>query len=521
MLRHAALILLCLVMFLLPKLGRADNAPQNTALFAEAMAEAKLEKWRIAEEKFREVLRRQPDHTAARFNLGNTLYIQKRYADAAKEFERIVQQRGAFAPAAALMATKAYIAINQHRRAWATLESVRGMKSSPTLKLELAREHKQIQAHVLMQEGSEAYQAGNYEKALSLLLRADRAKPEYSSKIALGLVSRKLGRSDTAAKYFRDAEKLSQDPAEKDLVKKLMLAETGTIDPRRKKILPTLSLSLGYDSNYFADADNLQEEPQEQMIFRAGAQAIHELMETTRWTFAARYLAAIEGPISSAEDRTAQLGVEGQALFSNNNWLVGGFPRINQYFQSTNLYYLKPELGLRLRRYWSRWEAALNYTLAYNSPQNADFDFLRGSTHERNIGIAWTNHRHAIGASMHFDSYNTGNLTSASQLIPLRHTSIGPTFEASFYPNLKWEITGSIFQRRKKFSTPALPGNLKRDDSLWSYLAQTSRQFSRDWKILLSAEFTKNTSTLGPTSVDDKNFRQFIFYSSIIWEPRE
>ncbi len=494
------------------------------ASLKNALALAKEGRNQEAALAFRSLLDSDPSNPVYLFNFANTLFVAGRYEDASLYYRKVTATKSPLAVPARLYLAKSLRKLKRYREAAKSLSPLETQKLPPALSRALAEEKAELakargrkasrpEAELALEE----FKKGRYREAAEKLRAEASIRPQAELYLALALAEVRNGRPVEAEDALVQALALnpSKDLEESSRLLLLQLREGAWVPARH--LIPEASIAAGYDSNYYADAENAFEEPTSKAVLMLNAGARHILKEREGFLWQNRYGLGWEGPTSPTNDRTLNYGLETEVILGKKKQLASAWLRFDHYFLPGTTYYYQPAIGFRGRTLRGHTELGLDYSFSLPTATEAAYGFLSGPVHDLHGSASVRNGPAVYGIGLYYQYAGSGDLSSDTALVPLRNHGFGPS---AFYRNLlapRLELYARLSYRFRTYTTLARPGDLKRKDHWKALLVQLEQYLGSGWRASLGASLAFNASTLGADAPDDKNYTQFSFLSALAW----
>lgn len=508
--------LLLILVALLPAPLRAAS----DARLEEALRLAREGHTDAAHAALRRLVKEQPANQLYRFNLANTYYLRGELKAAADSFRQVALSPSPLRLPAALFEARALRRLGREKEAAAALARLGKEALPPALARAVEEEKAQLPPGRESEAALAKLRAGNAAEAAAEFRAQAVASPRPELYLALAVAELRASRPAEAEAALLRALSLRPDPALEAEARALLLrVREGAWAPARR-LHPELALHAGYDSNYYADADNAFESPSGKAVANAYAGARHVLRDRDSFLWQNRYALGWEGPVSPGADRVLSYGLETEAVLGGKRGLLAPSLRFDHYFTNGGgPYYYQPSAALRGRLGAGDYELGAEYSFSRPTAAADAYAFVSGPVHEAALEATRNEGSLAYGASLSWQHVGSGDLASGTDLMPLRHQGLGPSLFLRLFPAPAWELAARLSYRYRAYTTPSQPGGTLRRDHWKGGSLEARRRLGHGLRASLGLAAAFNASTLGPSGPDDKNYRQLSLLGGLTWSP--
>lgn len=492
------------VLVLIPFASVSGAAPPDVAEAGRAFARGDYPRSRAILEN---LLRRNPNDSLVRFNLGNVLFVAGDFAGASVEYQRVITARSPLANASRLYLAKCHRRLGQSRGSFDLLSRLRKVALPSGLKEETEREHQSLKTE-LIQTAIRSYREARYETGLAALTALLDHEPGTDLETLMGLTLIRLGRRDEAAVVLQRVRSRGDRSARMNASE--ILADLERATKTSKPLGAFLEWSLGYDSNALELGTDLP-----RFSGWVNLALVSFEFETFSFDLVSNALNfALQWRELYGKSSERVLSPSFQSAFNfrlSDESGLSLIPGVRYIRYGSDPFLLKPGARLVLKNQSENSTTEIQLGFERSIPRFDIYDYLEGdrrwisATH----GRKWGAFRPSLNAGYFVDENR--DFEFGTLLVPLsnraRALGLGLEYEVfsgwnlAYRPSLTW----------REYDTPAQPGGVLRRDRSFEQEFAVERSLSASSLVWISFYRMDNRSTLGPagaSSPSDKNFAQ-------------
>lgn len=431
------------------------------------------------------------------FNLGNSIYLSGEPIRAVPAYQKVIALKSPLAPVAWLYIAKAQRESKSYDDALQAINSLRGVNLPPNLARELADEVATLQNDMSV-KALEAYRANHFSVCIHLVDAAATLGPSPQLDTLRGMAQYQLGESEAAKRSFQLVYYGASDESDRREARDLFFATSPAVQGNSPSTLYA-DISAGYNSNVYTSGSS-----------ESGTQAAITSARISYNHGPAAVNFSIDEALGVPEVDTMRTAGQWTFLMKREKWTAVLIPEISLELNQDQLYVARYGFGLGI-------EAAGNHAwgtyfeVTRTLPLATDSAYLLGLTAIEKI--YWTRKRatSTLSAAMVFQEDFVNDQNAIIGIIPLAGQSVGPALTGSFSVASRWELSG--------FSSYIFHNyNLSRFDRQFALGTRLSYDLGKGTRATFSSQFIQNGSTLGSSSVEDRNYVQWISQTGFTWE---
>lgn len=488
----------------------ASPAASEATYFKAALKAAGSGKTAYSLKVFQYLVRLRPQKALYWFNLGNVRFLSGDSAGAINPYSWVIALKSPLAPAAYLYLAKCHRRLGDRRQASAMLTALARGPAIPSNLAKDAEEERQELRNSALEDATTAYRSGDMEKTLAGLREIEALGPlSPEAQLLRGLALMKKGEGDEARRSLETVAG-SGDETLRSSARELLRLARARPDPSSGSVVE-LSLSAGYNSNLYGDGDS--EVPLGVPTVAIGGS--WERMIRAPWLLSA--FVALDEQVGMPEERQARAVLQAAWRSASPGLKISVSPQAELELRATTPFAARAGASLTLETTGPR-SYGLHAQLLRTLPLDSQSAYLLGySGYFRAFASA---HQERVGAALSMVAMTESglDLTLSDGLLPLAGRSLGPMISFSWKPAPKWDLDASATYLLRYFNGNAQPGDESRTDRQLAIGLRALTETGRWAQLFLSASYVRNDSTLGASSVDDKNYSQLTAQTGVIWE---
>jgi len=453
------------------------------------------------------------------FNLANSDYMLEDYEKALEAYRKVIALGSPLALSARLYAVKAHRKSTEYASAVRELKKLEVERLPPGIAAELRSEIDTLQA-ALLEVGIDLYRAKRYGESLQQFDLALELEPDAETEMMKGLALLRLERPDEAKKEF---SAILEDPRRPELNPKLREDSHYLLQQIEKgdspKSLPYwlyLDVAGEYDSNIFGDA---QGEPSlSEPLFSVDLGAGYQHTALDPLFFRVSYYLSWDEVIDYSSLRFLRNSIYGQMTWDQHDWLLEIRPSFRYEILGTESFLAKPGIGASVQKRFTGHRVGLRYDYTRNLSPSSTYRYLEGDVHAGSLYWNYARSRWLVEVAATAFKEEIGDLLLSTGTLPLAQLSLGPRLQLSWAFADSWALQAATSYLFRDYENPAQPGDLPRDDEQWNLSLRLSRRLHSGLGVFLSSSVVVNDSTLGPGSVRDRNYTEFIVSGGLSWD---
>jgi hypothetical protein len=501
-----------------PRKPVAKKPSREQRVFNEALDAFDRQDYDSSRRLLLRLVRMSPAKGLYWFNLGNAEIKLKLWREAMRDYERVVKLESPLAGVAGIYLSKAARGQGNLETALKWMRWVE-RQSLPQNVKEVARDEAAYLQLEFMSRGLPAYESGSYGKAIESFelvtsLEGDRQLAAQANMMK-GLSLLRQDRTDQAEAEFQALISHEGVTGVQEYARYFseLSQQSARLDP---PYWLTLDLAVGADSNLFGDGIS---------TINQGALVLPYFIGGGVRVFKSGLYSFALGDNVSGEEAA---GVPSARFFANTFWGVlkyqtpGWLVQLAPQFDYTVLgafpYALRPAISVSSQKVTGDERLGLTLSVAHQIPESDAYSYVGGNAWTLRAfwihrGSGWTG-----GPFVFITRENSAPLPLATGTIPLGYTGAGPGFSGYLRPISGWEFSGSISYAVKSYYDVSEPSGVSRSDNTFNFYGKAARRITRRFAPYASFDYTVNSSSLGATAPEDKNYTQLIVAMGVSWD---
>lgn len=505
------------ILLLFFQLAHAKSDSTENDLFTKGLTYYSQKNYPECIQTFLQLNKINPEKAIYPFNLGNCALMSEKYELAIKAYQKIISINKNFIEPAKLNLAITYIKISKHKEAYEILEK---LSQSPLQGIALSANNyldKLDAQEELESKAFESFQNDQIPEAINLL---QNPKAETLSIDAEILYSLCLIKTNNYAEAQSHLDKILKTP----LLSKENRTDAQNLLKKLKTDANDKKLFWGFLDFSFGNASN---------IYLDGKSTTPVSCSTNKYTlglgyqknFLADYYLKISYQFSkenysqASDLDTANNYVQGTLSLESNTWDVS----LNSYVQ--NELWTNQEVSQRLGSNFKANYATNNYDAGfsgdyfYQKSLSSSYSYLSGATTKFKGYMGLWSDKTYYQLNYEYTSDGTQDITyTDGSRLPLNNIGSGPGFK--IFHRFSKELAGfwNINYFSKKYKNVALPDNKLRSDTEIDTSIKLSYSLFTNFQIYIYANYLSNSSSLGSSSIKDKNYDSTSYYLGFNWD---
>lgn len=452
------------------------------------------------------------------FNLGNAYFMMEDFGKAVSCYIKVIKLKSGLSMPARLYLTRSYRLAKRLDYALTSIRPLIGIPLPDSLSEELEEEKEDL-ATELFSLGMEAYgdkrygdSIGYFDGVLSLGHDADSRMIKAFALLKSG----KVGDARTEFELIRAKgyDKISDEGQRADAEYFLRQIDEGKWE-RFKPYWLYADVWAGYDSNVYNDGSSEAGVSRPSIQLRIGTGV--RFFEKGSFGGRIAYNLSWEEYPGLSYLRLITNKARLPLNFDNMDWRVQAEPFLQHEFLDMESFLFKAGTSLRVEKYFRSQTIGLNYEYTRNIPILSNYDYLEGNVHSASLYWQYRGSTYMIGPNLTFLRECIGDLLLTTGTVPLANISFGPGINTwwEFVRDLRLSLGWAFLL--KYYDGATSPDGQIRDDKYLNGYLKLAKGISHKVELFVESVLRINWSTLGASSVDDKNYRQFIVFGGLSW----
>lgn len=469
-----------------------------------------------------DLVSQDPSQALYWFNLGNAHFMLEEYDDAILSYQKAIHLQSPLTPAAWLYIAKSYRKISRHERARRILIRLQKTQLPPNLSAEIHRELSLLEqappdANDLLAEGIQLYRHEKFNEALSFFdtsLQIDETAEAHMMKALTLLQMEKPDMAKTT--LSRVIELAADNPELRDNAQDLLRTIREKRWEKKRPYWLYIDIAGGYNSNIFLDGRS------ETDVAAAAAQAFvssgYRFSQTKPFTANLGYYGSWEEALGEDGSRIFGHILQSQLNYERWSWTFRIAPTVEFEHLGTAPFLYKTGATGDIRKIWEPFEAGVEYRLKRNFSASETYDYLAGFSQRGKLYIGLSGARYYTTLSYVEILEDSGDFDLTDGRLPLAYGGRGPSASLAWLLNSRLELFLACSYTWKYYDHVEQPHAIKRDDQQFYASAKLAWSVSSHAQVYTLASVTRNSSTLGAATIDDKNYTQVFAIGGLSWD---
>jgi hypothetical protein len=468
------------------------------------------------------LVRESPDKAIYWFNLGGVRFKLGQYEQAEVAYRKVIGLGSPLSDAARFYQAAGLIKQGKSAKAKGILTELRSRSLPPNLSAAVRATLTELASGQFKGDSStdaamQAYKARDYQKTVEALDAVLAKGPNGNAYFLKGLSLLRLHDPQGAKRSFEQAS-LASDLSEdlrrdsRDFIRQIREGNW-ELD---KRYSVTADFSVDENSNLFANGQS--ETAEAALGIHAAATLRYQLLRSEAFGASLLYRPQWDEFASFSDFRQISNLVRFQLFASPGAWFLSISPELQHGILGTSPYLFASAITFRAERSWDPHLAGLSLQMQRNSALSDGFSYLTGNVFTARAYWSYFTKGAEYWAYLSGAREAIGDLSLDGDLLPLANHSLGGGAGVTMYPASAIEVLVSASYFRKSYDNLSQPGDIQRDDGLFSSAVTLSYRLSPRFKPYASAVLNSNSSTLDESSVSDLNYKQWIFGLGLTWE---
>lgn len=431
------------------------------------------------------------------FDLGNALFLSGEPIRSIVPYQRVVELKSPLAPVAWLYIAKAHHESKTYESAVPILNVLKTLTLPVNIAHELNEEIASLQAD-MGQKALEVYRANRFDSCIKLIDTATLLGSSVQLETLRGMALYQMGDQEAAKRTFQLVYYGTSDENQRRDARDLFFAASPQFLGRSPSTV-FADLATGYNSNVFSNGSS--EDGTSAAITSARISYNHGPAALTL---------SVDEALGVPEAGYVRTAGQWTFLRKTERWSAVLIPEASIEMNENLLSLARYGFGLGIETAGNRaWGAYVQLTRSL--PLTSDSAFLLGVTAVEKFYWTYKRATSTFTAAFVFQEDLGPDQILDTGLLPLAGESLGPALTGTWSFAPRWEAGGFA-------SYVFHPYNQPRYDRQAAIGTRFSYDIGRNMKATFSSQFVENTSTLGPSSVEDRNYVQSISQAGLTWE---
>jgi outer membrane receptor protein involved in Fe transport len=204
--------------------------------------------------------------------------------------------------------------------------------------------------------------------------------------------------------------------------------------------------------------------------------------------------------------------------WGQHDWFLEIRPGFRYEILGTEAFLARPGIGTTVQRRFARHRVGLRYDYTRNLSPTSTYRYLEGNVHAGSLYWNYARSRWLVEVAATAFKEDIGDLLLSTGTLPLAQLSLGPRLQLSWSFTDSWSLQAATSYLFRDYENPSQPDDLPRDDEQWNLNLRLSHRLRSGLGVFLSSSVVVNDSTLGPESVRDRNYTEFIVSGGLSWD---
>jgi hypothetical protein len=277
-----------------------------------------------------------------------------------------------------------------------------------------------------------------------------------------------------------------------------------------------LDVAGEYDSNIFGDAGGEPSVSAPLVSVDLGAGYQHTVIDPL--VFRISYRLSWDEVIDHSSLRFLLNSIYGQINWNRRGWLLEIRPGFRHEILGTESFLAKPGIGALVQKRFSRHRIGVRYDYTRNFAPSSRYHYLEGDIQAGSLYWGYAHSRWLLELSAMAFNEEIGDLLLSNGTLPLAQLTLGPRLHLSWSFAESWSLRAATSYLFRDYDNLAQPDDRSRDDQQWNLSLRLSRRLGSGLGAFLSCSVVVNDSTLGPGSVRDRDYTQFLISGGLSWD---
>jgi tetratricopeptide (TPR) repeat protein len=450
------------------------------------------------------------------FNLANAHFMLGNYPRAIAGYSKVIELKSPLSMAARLYIAKCHRKTAKFDLAYEIIKKLKDERFPNALGEEYVLERETL-GQDLLEIGLEYYENEKIDQAINFLSKSLDLEFDPATSIIYGFALMKANKLEMAKDQFKTIVSDKSDTSaslQSDASYFLNQIERG-IWEQEKPYWLYLEIAGGYDSNVFSDggSESLTSKPVINFDLGTGAR----IFSKGDWGLRGAYNFSWQEFIDLSYLRLINNTVRAALFFDTSNWLIQLEPVFTHELLDFESFRFRIGGSLLVQKNIGDFKIGTNYEFYKILSSTTTYSYLDGNSHYSSIYCQYWGQTYMVGPYFIIYKESSGALPLSTGTLPLENLSYGPGIRIKISPEPLWKILFGTSFLVRNYSGLTSPDNLERNEKYWTTTIKFTRAINKDFEFFVQSDLRFNWSTIGSSSIDDKNYKALTVFGGLTW----
>lgn len=511
------LLFILSMLLLAPAQGSSKRSPSIKAGLAKAIKYFERGDYAGSKHVLSILVRYYPRKALLWFNMGNADFMLENFQEAIISYENVISLNSSLSLPSQLYITKSYRRLGKCEEAASIMKKLKGKEMLPAIRSEF-RSEMGLTQKCLLKKGLHLYRNGEFSESIeyfdTVLSLSDSEKAHMMKGLALLRSGDSSGARSSFEKIMQHSGKSSDDEFKsfaRHFVKEI---DDGKWMLVHNYMLRSL-LGAGFNSNPYRTGVDL--DTSGKGTFFINMDAAYKFVRKRSFSAFVYYSLLYEEIFGLPELRYFENILSVPLIYFDAPMHIKVSPNINYSILDDTSFLFRAGSDVLLQ-YGETYKLGAAYSYLRNVSFNDTYEYLEGNYHDFLLFGAYENDHLILRPGFKVIADDIGDLSDLSTLLPLANISYGPSLLINWMFKENWLLKINNLFLIRDYDNVSIPGSIEREDKQWQGNIRISTQLKNNLSPFISLAGVVNRSSLGISSVEDKNYYQMIVLLGVSWD---